>query len=352
MKRSNSCSGECANNDPRLDETWNTTTITNSLGGHAKFDWKTYEEAAKETYFDVSRQHPREAVECYAWYKPKDVAKQSGTVLRLLLREARQSRGRNLLIGTGLLALAMVIVVLVSRRDPESRMHLGSTGTVVAGIIPFSLIPGIAFYTALTTVSCFDVCAVASQPSRCSSQGRGRRLVRLDMNLDLIPTPAIADSLLAAILLPVLVVLLSHGVWKVQSPGRRFVVAALASLAAWMVLVLSRDSLDAVDVLAGALLLAAALLAGFTLWTLIAWGFTVSMLQTLARSDAPLTQEAWMTAYTGGRPLEALTQDRLGVLFRLGLARREVDMVVMTPVRGGWMATAAALLRRFFGLKA
>ncbi len=148
-------------NDTRIDESWNTKTIMDSLGGHARFDWNAYEEAAKEAYLDVWREHPREAVECYAWYKPKDVAKHVGTVLRLLGREARQTRGRNLLIGTGLLAVAMVLVVRVSRRDPILRINLGRTGMVVAGLIPFSLIPGIAFYTALTTVSCFDVCAVA-----------------------------------------------------------------------------------------------------------------------------------------------------------------------------------------------
>ncbi len=172
------------------------------------------------------------------------------------------------------------------------------------------------------------------------------------MTIDFVPTPVVADSFLAAAVLPVVAIVLAHGFWKVRSPGRRFIVAVLASLATWMIIVLNRDSVDAVDLLAGTLLLAAAILAGFTVWTLIACGFTVSMLQALARSDTSLTQETWIAAYTGGKPLVALAQDRLGVLFRLGLARQVGDRVVMTPVPGRLMAKAAAALRRLFGLKA
>ena len=110
------------------------------------------------------------------------------------------------------------------------------------------------------------------------------------------------------------------------------------------------DSPDPVDVLAGALLLFTALLAGFTLWTLVAWGFTLSMLLTLARSDRPLSLEEWIIRYTNGKPLTAFARDRLGVLFRLGLATSREGRVVMTPHRGRFVARIAGLLRFTLGL--
>lgn len=170
------------------------------------------------------------------------------------------------------------------------------------------------------------------------------------MTIDFIPTPAIALSLLAAGLLPVLVLTLSHGPWKVRAPGRRFVAAAGITVLSWVGLMFVPDGPDPADVVAGGLLLAGALLAGFTLWTLVAWGFTLTMLLTLARAGRPLTLPEWVAGYTGGKPLAAFARDRLGVLFMLGLAHARDGRVVMTPGRGRPVARVAGLLRLVFGL--
>ncbi len=79
-------------------------------------------------------------------------------------------------------------------------------------------------------------------------------------------------------------------------------------------------------------------------------GVHVAMLLALARSDRPLSLPEWAAAYTGGKPLAAFARDRLGVLFRLGLATSLDGRVVMTPFRGRHMARIAGLLRSIFGL--
>src|SRR5207253_6121857 len=106
---------------------------------------------------------------------------------------------------------------------------------------------------------------------------------------------------------------------------------------------------DWVELVTGGVLLATATLAGFTLWTLVAWGFTVSMLLALSRADRPLTVGEWALAYTRGKPLAAFAQDRLGVLLKLGLAEVRDGQVVMTPRRGRAFAKAAIALRKLFG---
>ena len=117
---------------------------------------------------------------------------------------------------------------------------------------------------------------------------------------------------------------------------------------AWLAAMLA-SSPEWVDLLSGMLLLATATLAGFTLWTLVAWGFTVSMLLALDRAGRPLGR-GWGLAYTRGKPLEAFTRDRLGVLFTLGLAEIRGADVAMTPVRGRAFARFAVALRVLFGL--
>src|SRR4051794_11449564 len=100
------------------------------------------------------------------------------------------------------------------------------------------------------------------------------------MPVDFVPSPPVALSLVACGLLPVLLLALSHGPAKVAAPGRRFVLAALLAWAAWAAAMVAANP-SAVDLLTGGLLLATATLAGFTLWTLVAWGFTVTMLVAL-----------------------------------------------------------------------
>ncbi|HVL11290.1 MAG TPA: hypothetical protein VM529_01910 [Gemmata sp.] len=169
------------------------------------------------------------------------------------------------------------------------------------------------------------------------------------MTIDFLPTLPVAASLAACVMLPVALLVLSHGPFKVTAPGRRFVLAAGVVWTAWVATMIAVRP-DWVDLVTGALLLATATLAGFTLWTLVAWGFTVSMLLALARADRPLTVDGWALAYTRGKPLAAFAQDRLGVLLKLGLAEVRGGEVVMTPRRGRAFAKAATMLRRLFGL--
>jgi hypothetical protein len=169
------------------------------------------------------------------------------------------------------------------------------------------------------------------------------------MNIDFLPSASVALSLVACVLLPVFLLCLSHGVLKVAAPGRRFIVAAAFTWGAWLAS-LPATAPNAVDLVTSALLLATATLAGFTLWTLVAWGFTVSMLLALDRTAAPLSVEEWAMEYTRGKPIDAFARDRLGVLFKLGLAEARGDDVVMTPRRGRLFAKCAGVLRTVFGL--
>lgn len=169
------------------------------------------------------------------------------------------------------------------------------------------------------------------------------------MPVDLVPSPPVALSLAACAALPAVLLALSHGPARVAAPGRRFVLAAGLTWGGWLAATLAADPAW-VDLLTGALLLATATLAGFTLWTLVAWGFTLTMLAALDRAGRPLTVDEWAMAYTGGRPLDAFARDRLGVLLKFGLAELRGGEVVMTPGRGRLFAKGVAALRKLFGL--
>jgi hypothetical protein len=170
--------------------------------------------------------------------------------------------------------------------------------------------------------------------------------------MNFIPSPPIAAGIAAGLSLPTLIMLLSHGPGRVAAPGGRFVVAALLAVAGWVVWLLALPACPLDDLLASAMIMATALLVGFTLWTLVAWGFTVSLLMTLARADRPLVFDEWVRSYTGGKDVDAFARDRLGLLLRLGLARLDREQVRITAGRGRPLARLVGLLRGVFGVPA
>jgi hypothetical protein len=166
--------------------------------------------------------------------------------------------------------------------------------------------------------------------------------------MSIVPPPPILASLAAALLLPLLLAVLSHRPCRIAPPGGRFLLAALAVAAAWTGCLPFAE--DTADLLAGALLLVAAVLAEFTIWTLLAWGFTVSLLLALARQGQAVDLDDWIESYTDGQTAESFSHDRLAVLLRFGLATRTNDRLVRTPIAGRWTTCAVRLLRSVFGL--
>lgn len=167
-----------------------------------------------------------------------------------------------------------------------------------------------------------------------------------------VPPLAIALALGCAAL-PVLVLwLMARLMGPSDAPGRRLVIAEAIGLAVWLLgMVVWGGGATWEDWLAALLILAGGVLALFTLWSLLAWGFTSSLLLTLSHAEAPLTLDAWIVRYTRGGDAAVFTRNRLGVLLRLGLARDTSEGVRPMP---GWAAivgTSALYLRSFFGLR-
>jgi hypothetical protein len=143
-------------NDPRLTAEWDTDTALGSLGGHATFDWVTYERAARETYWFIWARHPAQALSNYLFYKPASVAAEVAQVtcpstIGGMGEEADAFRYLPFRWWPLLLVLAAIGFV---RREDLRGMMRGSAGVLLL-ILPFSLIPAVAFYPAIPTMMGF-----------------------------------------------------------------------------------------------------------------------------------------------------------------------------------------------------
>jgi hypothetical protein len=174
--------------------------------------------------------------------------------------------------------------------------------------------------------------------------------------IDFEPPPAVYTAMIAGLSIIVFLILLSHGPFKFGGLGRRFRVAVFLSLALWVALLwltgalVPLDSAGVMDLAAGAFVVATAIIAGFTAWSLLAWGFMLSILLSLAHQDGVVGLEDWMSDYGGGRGLDSLLSGRLELLFRLGMVVRDGDRILLTP-RGAFTGRVARFYNFFFALR-
>jgi hypothetical protein len=148
--------------DPNLDRNrWNWMAALNSLGSHNPFDWPTYEAAARREYLELWRHHPGRMTACYAIHKPLALARLWAVALRLVAKEAVAGRAWELLAGIGVAVCASLMLIRRGRQDAVVRGELRRSALVLLTLVPFALIPGIAFYPALPTTAGFLVAAVA-----------------------------------------------------------------------------------------------------------------------------------------------------------------------------------------------
>jgi hypothetical protein len=161
-----------------------------------------------------------------------------------------------------------------------------------------------------------------------------------DVAAAFVPPSEIFAAIIACAILPVLLLVLGREIFRRMSLGRRFVVAVFGAIVVWVVLILilpvwgvGDAEVRLVNLIAGALVMVTGVLVAFSLWSLLAYGFTISMLLSLAQSGTPLALDEWRQTY-GGVGLEQFGQDRIGVLLGFRLVRQKAERLEIVSGRG------------------
>jgi hypothetical protein len=167
--------------------------------------------------------------------------------------------------------------------------------------------------------------------------------------MSLLPGPAQTAAICLSIALPLLLFCYSR-IPALGGAGRRFRIASttIGVLFAIACLALPGErQLD--DVLSGILLLATAVLLVHVFWSLLAWGFTLTLLTSLAQSGRPLTETEWAAAYMQGANIGAFAHNRLKLLLVSGMVVSSGGKIAATA-SGLMVARLARLVRLAAGL--
>jgi hypothetical protein len=165
-----------------------------------------------------------------------------------------------------------------------------------------------------------------------------------------IPSPPIMSAIFASLSLPLFLLLVAHSPWRPASPMRHFLSAAGLACSLMVVLLLADEMPAWPDLLAALALLAGSVLAEYTLWSLILWGFALSVLNILEQRQQVDSIEGWCTAYAGDDGIDAFTLNRCSLLLAAGFARLSSSRELSITPRGQLAVRIVNAIRWIFGL--
>jgi hypothetical protein len=165
-----------------------------------------------------------------------------------------------------------------------------------------------------------------------------------DMITDWMPPVALGAAIFCGCAMPLLLILLGRTSSALRRPGPRYRVSVQAAwllfFAALVGFWLAGIPIGTIDYIAGAAIMLAATVLAFIAWSLIAWGFTLSMLLALAKAKRVARLDDWIRHYTGGADFRRLAADRAAVLLVARLA-------VMTGENGFRLTALGRVAARF-----
>lgn len=136
------------------------------------------------------------------------------------------------------------------------------------------------------------------------------------------------------------------------APGLRFKIAALLVFLLWCLvnLILEQQGIIMGWMwFAGGLIISSILIVSFMFWSVLCWGYTLSMLLCLANNNVVSNQKQWECLYAGPDGIRELSINRTNVLIRLRFAFIEKGHLVLTKF-GIWSATIIQLGGSVFGI--
>lgn len=167
--------------------------------------------------------------------------------------------------------------------------------------------------------------------------------------MNLLPGPAQTAAICLSVALPLLLFCYAL-IPSIRGAGSRFRIgcATAAGLFAIACTALPGERhFD--DVVGGTLLLATAMILVYVFWSLLAWGFTLTLLTALARAGRPLTEEQWAAAYIQGGDLGTFAHNRLKLLLGSGMVVA-TDGKIAATVKGMVVARFVRFVRFAAGL--
>ncbi len=99
-------------------------------------------------------------------------------------------------------------------------------------------------------------------------------------------------------------------------------------------------------ILASILILTSSIIINFTFWSILIWGFTVSMLEAI-KGKKRINKYKWINIYSGNKNLNFFTRDRIKLLLIIKSIKKKKDIVQINSI-GLIISKIYTFLRKYF----
>lgn len=148
--------------------------------------------------------------------------------------------------------------------------------------------------------------------------------------MNILPGPMQVVAILLSALLPLLLLFYAR-IPNIRGAGSRFRIGCVTVVALFIMTCFALPGeRHSDDVLGGLFLLATAIMLFYVLWSLLAWGFTLTLLTSLAQASQPLTSDEWAAAYMQGGDLSTFAHNRLKLLLGSGMVASSDGKIIVT----------------------
>jgi hypothetical protein len=161
-------------------------------------------------------------------------------------------------------------------------------------------------------------------------------------HLDFAADAAVLASLLAAAIFPAVLAVLARLPGLRERNALQFLASSAIVVGFWLMALhatarpatganLTTPDLTTANLATSIMILASALLIYLEVWALLSRGYTIGLLLTLFHCKQPITDAELAARYRHGEGLGWIMRHRLGGLVSARLARRQHDLVALTP---------------------
>lgn len=170
----------------------------------------------------------------------------------------------------------------------------------------------------------------------------------------LLPPPLVGIAIACAALMPTLLVALRWGPSRLRSPGNRFKITIMFAWVIWVsagtTIYAANNGTLLIDWLAGTTAMLAATLTLYVVWSMLAWGFSVSLLMTLRAAGRPLDLDEWIKEYTHGCSIKKVCLDRLRLLTGISIVNQHGELFDTRSKSARIFVALYSVGRTIFGL--
>ena len=135
-------------------------------------------------------------------------------------------------------------------------------------------------------------------------------------------------------------------IFKKIDPKKNFLITSITCYLLIIYFGVFFFKINEIIILASFLILTSSIIINFTFWSILIWGFTVSMLEAI-KGKKRINKYKWIQIYSGNKNLNFFTRDRIKLLLIIKSIKKKKDIIQINSI-GLAISKIYTFLKKYF----